>query len=95
MAQVIAKIDGASDGAEFSWDNKLVSLTDLGGGSFSGDVPANDATPGIHVLGIDVHGAPNDPWTATVTGLSMPLNFSGHMSSRRSDTTGDRFVEVL
>ena len=91
MAQVTVKIEGASRDATFSWDNTLISLTDMGGSSRSAAV---DATSGTHVLAVDVFGQPNDPWSVAVTGTSTPLNFSGHMSSRGSDTTGDRFVVV-
>ncbi len=92
MAQVAVKIDGASRSATFSWDNNLVGLADLGGGSWSGAVNARSGT--THVLAVDVFGAPGDPWTVAVTGTTLPLKFAGHMSSRGSDTTGDRFVEV-
>jgi hypothetical protein len=91
MAQVTVKVEGASRDATFSWDHSLISLTDMGDGSRSGAV---DATSGAHALAVDVFGAPGDPWSAAVTGTSTPLNFSGHMSSRGSDTTGDRFVVV-
>jgi len=91
MAQVTVNITGASRGATFTWNAKLVPLVDMGGGSFSGVVQSN---PGTFIYAIVVFGSPGDAWTATVTDGTTTHNHAGHMSPGGFDTTGDTAFTV-
>lgn len=91
MAQVTAKITGASRGAVFTWNTKLVPLVDMGGGSFQGTIQSN---PGTFIYALVLFGSPGDPWSATVSDGTTTNNHAGHMSPSGYDTTGDTAFTV-
>jgi len=91
LKQVTITITGASNGATFSWDQKLVALVSTGNGGWSGTV---QAASGSHIHSVVVFGQSNDPWTATVTDGTTTQNFAGHISPSGADTTGDTIFGV-
>ena len=91
MSQITVKINGASRGATFTWNQNLIPLIDMGGGSFNAVFQSN---PGTFIYAIVVFGSPGDPWTASVTDGTTTHNHAGHMSPAGFDTTGDTAFTV-
>jgi hypothetical protein len=91
MSQVTVTITGVSGQAALTWNGKLVSLTNSGGGNFTA---AFQSPPGTSVYSIVVFGSPNDPWTAKITDGTNTNNHAGHMSPGGFDTTGDTQFQV-
>ena len=91
MAQVTITITGVSRSAVLTWDGKLVSLNNTGGGDYTA---AFQSPSGKFVYSIVVFGSPNDPWTAKITDGANTNNHAGHMSPGGFDTTGDTQFQV-
>ncbi len=91
MSQVTVTITGVSRAATLTWNGKLVSLTNTGGGNFTA---AFQSPAGKFIYSIVVFGTPNDPWTAKVTDGTNTNNHAGHMSPGGFDTTGDTQFQV-
>lgn len=91
MVQVSLRVTGASRGATWTWDQKLIPLVDMGGGNLSGAV---QSTPGTFLYAVIVFGSPTDAWTATVADGTTTHNHAGHMSPSGFDTTGDTAFTV-
>jgi hypothetical protein len=91
MTEITVKITGVSRGATLTWNHKLVSLADAGGGNLSAVI---ESKPGTFLYAIVVFGSPGDPWTGSVSGGVATFNHAGHMSPAGFDTTGDTAYTV-
>jgi hypothetical protein len=91
MAQINVTITGVSRAATLTWNQKLKSLTNNGGGSFAASFQSDI---GSFTYAIVVFGSDGDPWTAKVTDGITTQNFAGHMSPSGFDATGDTTFQV-